>query len=105
MSVAPDRWTLRQGEPLYLTFQVRLVAGEPLVLIEGGDYRNRLGRPESYALSAFDVERGRSLPIRDAGPQLGGVVGGRRLSVDKPFRGGCCSRTGSASRPPARTGS
>ncbi|WP_434415953.1 HEAT repeat domain-containing protein [Nannocystis pusilla] len=86
VSVAPDRWTLRQGEPLYLTFQVRLVAGEPLILIEGGDYRNRLGRPESYELAAIDVERGRSLPIRDAGPQLGGVVSGRRLTGDRPFR-------------------
>jgi hypothetical protein len=86
VSVAPDRWTLRQDEPLHLTFQVRLVAGEPLILIEGGDYRNRRGRPESYALAAIDVERGRSLPIRDAGPQLGGVVSGRPLSVDKPFR-------------------
>jgi len=82
----PDRRTIRQDEPLYLSFEVRLVAGEPLILIEGGDYRNRLGRPESYGLVAIDVKRGRSLPIRDAGPQLGGVVGGRRLTVDKPFR-------------------
>lgn len=86
VSLEPDRRTLRQDEPLYLTFEVRLVAGEPLLLIEGGDYRNHLGRPESYGLAAIDVERGRSLPIRDAGPQLGGVVSGRRLSVDKPFR-------------------
>lgn len=86
VSLEPDRRTLRQDEPLYLTFEVRLVAGEPLILIEGGDYRNRLGRPESYALAAIDVERGRRLPIRDAGPQLGGVVGGRRVSADKPFR-------------------
>lgn len=86
VSLEPDRRTIRQDEPLYLSFQVRLVTGEPLILIEGGDYRNHLGRPESYALVAIDVKRGRSLPIRDAGPQLGGVVGGRRLSVDKPFR-------------------
>lgn len=85
VSLEPDRRTIRQDEPLYLSFQVRLVAGEPLILIEGGDYRNHLGRPESYRLAAIDVKRGRSLPIRDAGPQLGGVIGGRRLSVDKPF--------------------
>ncbi|MCY1059757.1 hypothetical protein [Nannocystis sp. SCPEA4] len=85
VSLEPDRRTIRQDEPLYLSFQVQLVAGEPLILIEGGDYRNHLGRPESYVLAAIDLERGRSLPIRDAGPQLGGVIGGRRLSVDRPF--------------------
>ncbi|MDC0721615.1 HEAT repeat domain-containing protein [Nannocystis bainbridge] len=86
VSLEPDRRQILQDEPVYLSLQVRLVRGESLILIEGGDYRNHLGRPESYALTATDVERGRSLPIRDAGPQLGGVVGGRRISADRPFR-------------------
>lgn len=80
-----DAATSRRDEPIYASFVVRLVSGDPLILIEGGDYRNHLGRPESYAVSAIDAA-GRVLPIRDAGPQLGGITSGRPLSVDKPFR-------------------
>jgi hypothetical protein len=85
ISLELDEAKVRPHEPIYASFMVRLDSGDPLILIEGGDYRNHLGRPESYAVAAIDAD-GHALPTRDAGPQMGGVMGGRRLSVDKPFR-------------------
>lgn len=68
-----DREDIMLGEPIYLSFMVRNHSDQDLQLTEGGDYRNRLGRPESYSVTAFD-EDGKPVPQPDAGQTMGGML-------------------------------
>jgi HEAT repeats len=52
VSLAPEKSVIMLGEPIHLSFIVRNLSGTDLCFSEGGDYRNRLGRPESYDVRA-----------------------------------------------------
>jgi hypothetical protein len=52
VSLLPEKSVIMLGEPIHLSFIVRNLSGTDLLFSDGGDYRNRLGRPESYDVRA-----------------------------------------------------
>src|SRR5262249_8320894 len=57
VSLVPDQTEIMVGEPVYLSFTVRNLTWSSMRTIQGGDYRNKFGRPESYSVGAIN-ERG-----------------------------------------------
>lgn len=53
-------------------------------LIEGGDYRNQLGRPESYSITAVR-EDGKVVANPDAGQSMGGERGPQKIPARDSF--------------------
>lgn len=76
--LVPDQTTIMLGEPIYVSFIVDNHSNQDLRVLEGGDYRNRLGRPESFTVTV-QGEDNRHVPQPDAGPGHGGLLGPRRI--------------------------
>lgn len=72
------------GEPVFATFQVTTACDKTLSVLDGGDYRNKFGRAESYQLAATGAA-GERVAVLDAGFQFGGIIGPLALSKGKPF--------------------
>lgn len=77
----PDKQEIMVGEPIYLSFQVQNQSARDLQTIQGGDYRNQLGRPESYAITVSD-KQGKRCPVVDAGPTKGGMIGPQKIPAN-----------------------
>jgi len=60
---------------MYLSFTVRNVSDNNLQSLQGGDYRNRFGRPESYSVTVVD-QHGKALPVLDARSEAGYEMAG-----------------------------
>jgi hypothetical protein len=84
VTLGPDKARIVLGEPVYLSFEVSTACASPLAVIDGGDYRNRYGRAESYKVGAVDAS-GTAIAPRDAGPNFGGLMGPRPITREKPF--------------------
>ena len=84
VSLVPDKTEIMIGEPIYLSFGVHNHSEEDLQLIEGGDYRNRLGRPESYSITTIR-EDGKLVPNPDAGQSMGGQRGPQKIPAKDSF--------------------
>lgn len=68
-----DKPRIAVGEPMHFSFVVENDSDMALAVAQGGDYRNRLGRPESFRCHASrDGER---VAVPDAGQSLGGLMG------------------------------
>ena len=80
VTLVPDKRNIMVGEPISLSLIVRNLSDTDLQTIQGGDYRNRLGRPESYAVTAVDPN-GRAVPVLDAGPTMGGQAGPHKIGA------------------------
>jgi hypothetical protein len=78
VALVPDKHEVMVGEPVYLSFTVRNLSDSDLQSVQGGDYRNRFGRPESYAVAVAD-QQGKALPVLDAGPSFGGIMGPQKI--------------------------
>ena len=78
VALVPDNHEVMVGEPVYLSFTVRNLSDSDLQSVQGGDYRNRFGRPESYAVTVAD-RNGEALPVLDAGPSFGGIMGPQKI--------------------------
>src|SRR5262249_10537963 len=50
----------------------------------GGDYRNALGRPESFKVTVRK-EGGKQLPQPDAGPNFGGLMGPQKIPAQGAY--------------------
>ena len=85
VSLTPERPRVMDGEPVFLTFEVRNPSGVDLQIVVGGDYRNRVGRHDSYVLKATSAE---GHPVRevDAGPTLGGMVWNEKIPAGGAYR-------------------
>jgi hypothetical protein len=83
-SAAPEKAELMLGEPGYLLFKVANPSDRPLRVMVGGDYRNRLGRPNSFKVSVVDAD-GKKVPQPDSGFDMGGLTWAMKL----PARGEC----------------
>lgn len=84
VSLVPDKTEIMIGEPIYLSFRVHNHSDQDLQLIEGGDYRNRLGRPESYSITTIR-EDGKLVPNPDAGQSMGGERGPQKIPAKDSF--------------------
>lgn len=84
VSLIPEKRTFMLGEPIYMTFKVHNLSAEDLLLPEGGDYRNRLGRPNRYKV-VIKPRGGKPLPLIDSGPSRGGLTSQRQLPAGGDF--------------------
>lgn len=71
--LVPDKTTIMLGEPVYISFIVDNRLDQDLDVLVGGDYRNGLGRPESFTVTV-QGEDNRHVPQPDAGPGFGGLL-------------------------------
>lgn len=76
--LVPDKTTIMLGEPAYVSFIVENHADHDLQVLVGGDYRNGLGRPESFTVTV-QGEGNRHVPQPDAGPGFGGLLGVEKI--------------------------
>jgi hypothetical protein len=73
VAVVPDSPTIMLGEPAWLSFKVQNLSGENLQVVAGGDYRNALGRPNSFKVRVSD-EQGRAVPQPKIDFEHGGMM-------------------------------
>lgn len=78
VSLVPDKATFMLGEPIYISFIVENESDQNLQVIVGGDYRNALGRPESFTLTITD-QKGNKVPQPEIGMSMGGLFGPEKL--------------------------
>ena len=72
-TAAPEKAEIMLGEPTYLSFEVANKSDKNWRLQVGGDYRNRLGRPESFTVEVVGPD-GKTVPQPDAGMSMGGLT-------------------------------
>ncbi|MBS2019021.1 MAG: HEAT repeat domain-containing protein [Deltaproteobacteria bacterium] len=84
IEVAPDKAAALVGEPVYLTLRIRTSCAKTLHVLDGGDYRNRFGRADSFEVRMVDASGAESTPLA-AGPGFGGMIGPRQVAAGKPF--------------------
>lgn len=78
VSLKLEKTTVMLGEPIFFGFVVKNASEQQLWVLQGGDYRNALGRPESFKVSVLDAQ-GKQVPQPDSGPQMGGMMGFQSL--------------------------
>lgn len=69
-SVVFDKKEVMLGEPVYFTFAVANPTDAAWKCDQGGDYRNRLGRPNSFAVTVTGPG-GKAVPQPDSGMDMG----------------------------------
>src|SRR5215212_9890408 len=67
--LVPDKPAIMLGEPIYISFIVQNNSDQDLQVLVGGDYRNALGRPESFTVTVAR-EDGKHVPQPSAGQSL-----------------------------------
>jgi hypothetical protein len=72
------------GEPGYLLFKVANPSDQDLQIIVGGDYRNALGRPDSFKVEVVGAD-GQKVPQPDAKFNMGGIVGPQKVPAKGEF--------------------
>jgi hypothetical protein len=82
VTIEPDKQRFVAGEPVFLSLVVKPLCDKALSVIDGGDYRNRFGRADSFKLTATDAA-GKAVPVREVGPVFGGISAPRRLPWKK----------------------
>jgi hypothetical protein len=65
IGLKPDEETIMLGEPVFLAFEVKNLLAQDLCLGVGGDYRNNLGRPDSFKVSVTGKD-GKAVPQPEA---------------------------------------
>ena len=78
--LVPERTTVMVGEPVALGFVVENHSQTHLFVWDGGDYRNRFGRPDSFNVTVIDAA-GDALPPLDAGEPRGGHLVRKEVPV------------------------
>ena len=76
--LVPDKTSIMLGEPVHVSFIVENHSAQALQVLVGGDYRNRLGRPESFSVTVQGEDK-RHVPQPDAGPGMGGLLGPEQI--------------------------
>ncbi len=76
--LVPDKTSIMLGEPVHVSFIVENHSAQDLQVLVGGDYRNRLGRPESFSVTVQGEDK-RHVPQPDAGPGMGGLLGPEQI--------------------------
>jgi hypothetical protein len=85
VSVRPEKETILLGEPVYVIFEVRNLSNETFMFQDSGDYRNRLGRPESYRISAKRKD-GKEVPVPEIALGFGGLIGTWTIQSQGEYR-------------------
>lgn len=78
VNLIPDKSEIMLSEPVFLSFEIKNLSSTDLTFPEGGDYRNRLGRPESYKIQATRTD-GKEVHVPEIKFNMGGLVGFRKV--------------------------
>jgi hypothetical protein len=84
VTAATDKPEVMLGEPTYVSFKVANRSGRDLRVMVGGDYRNRLGRPESFKVEVVGAD-GKKVPQPDAGFHMGGITSAQKLPAQGAY--------------------
>ncbi len=85
VKLIPDKSTIMLGgEPVYLAFVVLNHSDQNLQVTVGGDYRNSLGRPESFCVTAFS-EDGEKVAQPDVGQTMGARFGPQKIPANGSY--------------------
>lgn len=85
VALAAERPTVVVGEPVFLTFELRNLSGRDLQVMEGGDYRNKYGRPDSYRITVTGDE-GQTTPELERVMSMGGLAGPRPVPAGGSYK-------------------
>lgn len=77
-TLVPDKETIMLGEPSFLSYIVNNESNQDLQVVVGGDYRNALGRPDTFSVKVLGKD-GKQVPQPDAGLSLGGIIGAEKI--------------------------
>lgn len=78
VTIVPDKSEIILGEPIHISFIVQNHSDRDLYFYDGGDYRNRLGRSESYQVKAVRSD-GKEVPVPRILVSLGGLMGSQQV--------------------------
>lgn len=79
VNLIADKQEIMTNEPIYLSFEIINHSNVDLTFTDGGDYRNRLGRPESYKITSIRND-GYVVPVPKIDISFGGLVGFRKIA-------------------------
>jgi HEAT repeats len=78
VSAVPEKTEFMLGEPGYVLFKVVDKSDRDRRIMVGGDYRNRLGRPDSFKVEVIGSDF-MKVPQPDAGARMGGIMHSEKL--------------------------
>ena len=78
VSLKMSQPTIMLGEPTYFYYVVKNHSDQDLQVVVGGDYRNGLGRPDSFRISVKS-ESGENVDQLKTGFGMGGFVGPKKI--------------------------
>lgn len=78
ITAAPENSEFMLGEPGYVLFKVANQSDRNLRIMIGGDYRNRLGRPDSFKVEVVGINA-EKVQQPDSGMQMGGITHAGKL--------------------------
>ena len=78
VTLVPEKSVIMLGEPAYLSFIVRNHSALDLQVLVGGDYRNSLGRPNSFKVTVTNAD-GKPVVQPHAGMNFGGLFGPQKI--------------------------
>lgn len=84
VTLVPEKKAMMLGEPNFLLLSVRNRSRQNWQVQVGGDYRNALGRPESFKVKVTDAQR-KLVPQPDAGPTMGGLMSPQKIPSGGSF--------------------
>lgn len=84
ITLVPERPVIMLGEPGALVFTLNNLSDAPLYVEVGGDYRNRLGRPDSFKISVKGAN-GVAVPQPESGFNMGGIGGLEEVPVNGSY--------------------
>ena len=72
------------GETTYIVFEVKNNSFKDLYFADGGDYRNNLGRPESYSVTVVRDD-GKKVPQPKVHFSMGGLIGSQKVPINGSY--------------------
>jgi hypothetical protein len=85
VQLVPDKSNFMLSERVYLSFVVENLTDREFHVLEGGNYRNQLGRPEDFQVIVTDTD-GNAIEKPDAGPSFGGMIFWREIEPRKTHK-------------------
>lgn len=74
INLIPDKSEILINEPVYFSFQIKNLSTDDIGFVQGGDYRNEFGRPESFKVTAIG-ENGKLAKAVESRFNMGGMIG------------------------------
>jgi|GEM_PF-1758956 len=84
VTLTPGQPTIMLGEPMALAFAVHNHSNQDFQVMVGGDYRNALGRPDSFTVSVTGKD-GKTVPEPIAAGNWGGLKGPQKVPAQGSY--------------------